>query len=809
LSEDRTTIRRVCIGIFFIALSTLMLEVVLTRIFSVTMWYHFAFMAVSLAMFGLAAGGAINYALADKIDPQKIRHYLSLGSLLLAWAIPGAYLWHLGVPLFFRMSFPGLVNLFFAYLGLAVPFVLSGFVISLALARYPLNVGRIYFSDLVGAGLGCMIVVVSMHLMASHQVVLLISLLALLGAAAFKPAGVKATKLAATAVVVVIAMGLNAKWALLEPDFVKGGLQSGAEFSKWNSFSRVTVFRVGEPGVPLTPFGWGMSDRCPHMEPGRKLSYIDSPAATPIIQFDGDLSKHKYLAWDVTNIVHFIKQNADVLVIGIGGGRDILSAMYFKQNSVTGVEINPIFREISLGPYAEYSGALYSEDRPDVRVVIDEGRSFLQRSGDQFDIVQMSLVDTWAATAAGAFTLTENNLYTVEAFSDVFQRLKPGGIYSVSRFAYDPPRQTLRVVSLTRQMFEELGAPDFEDSIAIIINEEMGGGPYGTASVMIKNGRFTESEIQALEQVCELTGFELIYMPGRNNPPSEFVKLIETDDFQGFLDAYIYDITPPHDDSPFFFHMVKTRDILRSGFGILYKPYAQGQQFNYKAVFVLFGLLLVSAVLCLLFVFVPLWIKSREDSGPAEHKAGYLAYFTCLGLGFMLVEIPLLQRFILLLGHPIYSLTVILFSLLVFSGIGSGLTTRMNNNPLRALKLVLVGVAVLLPVYIWFLPEMIYAIISWSTLTKVLIAVLSLLPIGLLLGMPFPLGITIMSRRSAPLIPWVWGVNGAGGVLASVLAVVIALLTDFTSALTVGLACYCAALLVSLSFPARQANPDN
>ncbi|MDP8254751.1 MAG: hypothetical protein P9M14_03295 [Candidatus Alcyoniella australis] len=804
-NQQQQPIGHVCLGVFLVAMATLMLEVALTRVFSVTMWYHFAFVAVSLAMFGLAAGGALNYALSDRIDPARTRRYLALGALLLAWCVPGAYLWHLGVPFVFRKSFPGMINVFLVYAGLAVPFVVSGFTISLALARYPRQVGTIYFSDLLGAGLACLAVVVLMHLMPAHQVIVCAGLIALAAAAAFRPAGSRRAPLWFSACALALLLLLNGRYGLLEPDFIKGEVRPAPEYSGWNSFSRVVVDQVGEPDTPLPPFGWGMSANCPYLESGRKLARIDSSAATPITRFNGDLSEHQYLAWDVTNLVHHVKHDADVLVIGVGGGRDLLSAMYFDQRSVTGVEINPLFAKISLQVYPDYSGALFSERYPGVRVVIDEGRSFLQKSGASYDIVQMSLVDTWAATAAGAFVLSENNLYTVEAFQDVYQRLKPGGIYSISRFTWEPPRQTLRVVCLARTMFQRLGLDDFERSIAVVNNANVADGPHGTSSVLIKRGQFSEQEIAAIEQTCDQMSFTPIYLPGRDNPPGPYVDLITVRDLDQFIADYPYDLTPSSDDSPFFFQMIKPVDVLRSGFGLRYRPYQSGtgQAFNYRAVFLLFALLLVSSILVLIFVFGPLWLKARRNAERITNRAGFLAYFCCLGLGFMLVEIPLLQRFILLMGHPVYSLTVILFSLLAFSGIGSALTTRMGANPRRALRFVLLGLAVLLALYIRLLPDLIYLCIHWSTPAKVVVVAASLLPVGLLLGMPFPLGITIMGERSAGLIPWVWGVNGAAGVLASVLAVAVALIAGFSVALTCGLACYLIALAVTLSFPKR------
>jgi hypothetical protein len=451
------------------------------------------------------------------------------------------------------------------------------------------------------------------------------------------------------------------------------------------------------------------------------------------------------------------------------------------------VEINPTIVDIVKDDLKEFTGGLYS--RPDVHIQVSDGRSYLHRSDTRFDIIQASLTDTWAATSAGAFALSENNLYTTEAFNQYYQHLKEDGILTMSRYyTGSRPSETIRLVSLALASWKEMGVPDPAENIVVVASDF--GVPIGT--LILKKSPFSPEEIQRIEDVSRQLGFQVVYTP-LSSSNEYFQQLISSEDPRDFWRTYDLDVSPPTDDKPFFFHMLRLRDFLH--------PAAKGGalRFNNNAIVVLVALLIIVILLTAIFIFAPLWLQRRKGLRPLGCSASFLWYFAFLGLGFILVEIPLIQRFILFLGNPTYALSVVLFSLLIFSGTGSLLTTLFPPQRVsQGVALVLITLGVLLALYSLFLPDMLKETMGLATPYRILIAVLWLLPLGLLMGMPFPLGIKLLDRSSREIIPWVWGINGATSVLASVLAIVISISYGFTYALLAGQVAYLASLLIVL-----------
>jgi spermidine synthase len=548
-------------------------------------------------------------------------------------------------------------------------------------------------------------------------------------------------------------------------------------FSKWNSFSRIAVY--DQPHVD-----WGLSETYQGSLPRSRYMDIDAGASTPILEASGGVSSLGYLRSELTGLAYTIKPRAHVLVIGPGGGRDLWTALVYGARRVEGVEVNPIIvRDVMLGQFRAYSGGIY--DAPGVSVEADDGRSYVTRSAVRYDLIQASLVDTWAATTAGAFALTENNLYTTEAFDSYFAHLQPDGVLTVTRWYSDG----LRLLSLVHEAGHRLGWPGIADRVFIVRDRQL-------ATFVFKKSPLTGDEIERLRQRCTELKFGVIYAPSSPSSPTpppwrrDAYAWLATTLYPGlpaFYRTLDWDISPSTDDRPFFFRKEKPGTPLKIRFdrSILF---GNGTQ-------VLSGLLTISVVLLALFVFVPLAWLSPEPVVWRELPLAPLAYFACLGAGFMFVEMGLMQRFVLLLGHPVYSLSVILFTLLLGGGLGSALSRRLGS-PARTLAIAIPAIIVVSLAYSWMLPSLLASWVAWARPLRIMVSVAYLFPLGLLLGMPLPSGIRLIGERRPGVLAWAWGVNGAMSVLGATLAIHEAMSYGFARVATYGAVIYAGAGLI-------------
>jgi hypothetical protein len=470
----------------------------------------------------------------------------------------------------------------------------------------------------------------------------------------------------------------------------------------------------------------------------------------------------------------------------------VLTALVFGNARITGVEINPIIvNDIMRGPFSDFTGRLYF--RPEVRILVDEGRSFIRKAPQQYDIIQATLVDTWAATSAGAFALTENNLYTVQAFQDYLDKLKPDGILSFTRWNLDPPQQDLRLVAITRAAMQELRIPNPERSMMVVRRSR--DREAVECNFLFKKSGFSDHEVRQVEEVSRICNFDVLYTPHtiKDNP---FTRLITSRDPHSFYASYPYNVAPTYDNSPFFFHTIRLGQLWSS----LFLSW-ESKKTN-VGMLVLFLVLGVALTLVLLFIFIPLFSLRRDVIRKAPgHRLTELSYFVCLGLGFILVEMTLIQKFMLLLGPPVYALSVVIFAILLFSGLGSFFSVRLSRFKLdQSLKTVCLLVSGLLFLYLFSLPHLLYSCVGLRTAHKAILVMGSLFPLSFLMGMPMPLGIHWLRNRSPEMIPWAWGVNGSASVLGSILAILIAINFGFNQALIAATSLYLlAAWIVKVS----------
>ena len=783
------------VGLFLVTLAGLMLEIALTRIFSVTMWYHFAFVAISVALFGMTVGALIVHLLPGRFPPERVHRQLWVFSLLFAVSVAVCFAVQLQIPFTPKATLGGVASVVGTCVVISIPFVFSGVVVCLALTRFPDRVNRLYAVDLIGAGLGCVLLLVLFSWIDGPSLVVVVAALAAAGALSFSFADTSNKRgLGTCGLALLLLAGIAGSNAVLYAKgspfikivWVKETRDIDHDYERWNAFSRLTV--DGDVDNPSQSY---------------LNLVIDSTAGTAIDRWDGDLDDTDHLRDRIQNLGHHLRSDADVFVVGVGGGNDVLSALEFEQRSVTGAEINGDIIDLVTNKYGDYSGNL--DEQPGVKIVNDEARSYLSRTDDTYDILQISLIDTWAATAAGAFALSENSLYTTDSWHMFLEHLNDDGVLDVTRYYrtldYNgtaiPPLETYRTIGLAAQVLTDRGVDDPGDHI-VVYTQAVGLPGLDLATVLVSPSPFSADDRAALDEVAD----RLDYVPvltdaGTDDPVIE--ALIQPGGPGAAYDMVDADITPPTDNRPFFFQMADIGTFLSGDI--------TSDDHVTRPVFVL-GMLAVTVVLlAAVCIGLPmLLVRRREGERPERRRVTPLyTYFLGIGLAFLLIEIAQLQRLSMFLGHPTYGLSVSLFSVLVFSGIGSMLTDRLvrNDNP----KALLWPFAALLVVVIaaGFATVPILENFEGSTTPmRILVAVALLAPIALVMGMPFSLGMRAANRVPHAPTAFLWGINGAASVCASVLSVVVALFFGIASAFWFGATMYALAA-VSMVVLARQA----
>lgn len=757
-------------GLFLTTLATLGYEIALTRIFSVVMWYHFAFVAISVALFGLTVGALIVHLQPERFAPDRLRWQLWLFSLLFSVSIALCFVTQLSIPFVPRLTTAGVWSVLLTCAVISVPFVLSGVVVCLTLTRFPEQVNRLYATDLTGAALGCVALVVLLNVIDGPSAVIGVAAIAGLGTIffAFDAASPRGVALAAVAALVLggfaalnATMGSHGQ-APLRILWAKERMEGSYSYDQWNAFSRVTV----DKGRP--------SDSVKNM-------VIDGTAGTALTRFNGDLRTTDYLRDRVTYLVDHARRNADVLVIGSGGGSDVLASLEFGQRSVTGVEVNGNVLKGANGAFGDFTGHL--DRQPGVRFVNEEARSYLARTPRKYDVIQISLIDTWAATSAGAFALSENSLYTTEAWQLYLHRLKPGGILSVSRFYELPgttkPLEMYRTTALASQALKDYGIANPRDHLLIYRGKP---DAYGAtlATLMVSPQPFSAADRARVGQEAARQGFAPVLTPDQAID-RHFLALADKAGPSKAVRDFSQDISAPTDERPFFFQMASLKTLFQgNGFA---------DSYTVRPVLVLGLLALTVLLLAGGCVALPMLVTTRRS----DHRGmrPFYIYFGAIGFGFLVVEIGMLQRLSAYLGQPTYALSVVLFSVLLFSGAGSMITERIVRPHRRASLVAPVAVLVALVVAYRFLaPAVIHATRGATTPVRILTAVGLLVPLGLAMGMPFVIGMRAAVARASAPTAFLWGINGTTSVCASVFGTVIALFFGISKTFWAGALAY-------------------
>ncbi|MFO0633575.1 MAG: hypothetical protein U0168_12055 [Nannocystaceae bacterium] len=802
------------VAVFLVAAATLVLEILLTRITSVVAWYHLAFFVISLAMLGMTAGAVLVFMRPQWFPDERVGERMAQFAVAFSLVMPLAMRMALSLTLRPIADLDGFVSMLLYGCLLALPFLVGGVVLTLALTRAGLPEGRVYGVDLCGAAFGCAAVVPLLAWVDAPSAVFVASAVAALSGWAFArgadaPPKLRRVAAAATTLgALCAAINLVSGGALLRPQWIKGFPEDPARYSfvGWNTYSRVTV----DQQVDFPPTFWAAGRTIPKemMRPiPQRWLLIDGAAGTSMARIDtdpadarpGSPADHEYLSWDVTAFAHALRPKGPAAVIGVGGGRDVLEAARVGHDPVVGIELNGLIVSLHTQVMREFSGLA---DLKGVELVEDEARSYLARDTRQYSIITMSLIDTWAATGAGAYALSENGLYTVEGWTIFLKRLQPDGIFTVSRwYKPDSPGETARMLALAYETLWRLGATAPRQHVILLQNQHI-------ATLLVSPTPLSAKDLDRMQKVAVERGFNMMLTPRKlpaNPLLREVAELPDSATLARWAAAQVLDLSAPTDARPFFFNMLRP--------GTWFAPPPEIDELdlgflgNLHATQTLVYATAASALLTLLAVVIPLLSRRRALAGYGRGDLlAACAYFGLIGLGFMFVEMGLLSRLNVFLGHPTLALAVLLGGIILFTGLGSLASARVQlvdaaGRATRARWFPLVPAAAIIGVG-FALDPMMAALSGAGTPVRVLAGVGLVAIAALGMGLGFPLGLRLCERIGGgdkpALGPWMWGLNGACGVVASGLALTTSMAWGIPATLTIGAGCYAALVLCTM-----------
>ncbi len=796
--------------LFCTSASVLAYEILLMRLLSISLWYHFAYMVISLALLGFGASGSFLFLLSRRVYRNMDAWLVILaGAASLSFPLAFSLSQQIGLdPLQLVWQNKEWVRMFATYLVMAVPFLLSGGIVGIILSAAGRDVPRLYAADLLGAGFGCMAIVPALYLGPPWALLPLLSGLVLAGAGwccmrtTWGRKGILVLPVSGTLIL--------ACYVLLPP---VPQIHHTKAFPMTMAFpdARVEAEREGPLGlihvvgsslireVPGLSLNYGLDGKGQQGTlPQQKAIFSDGDGVSTITRFKGDLNELEHLDFTTMALPYHVRRPKKVLVIGAGGGTDVLLSLRHSALKIVALEANPQVAELMTGPFADFSGHLYS--KPEVKLLIREARQFLHETEERFDLIQLSLLDSFGGSAGGLYAATETYLYTREAFALYLSRLSDPGILAVTRWLKLPPRDSLRVFSTALAALREAGISEKPEEHIVFIRS------WKTSTILISRTPFTSKEIERVTTFCDQRSFDVSYYAGmKEDMANRYDVLKEAYYFKGatslagpeaetFFEDYIFDVSPATDDRPYFSHFFRWD-----------KALTLLQQLRREFLpFVEIGYILVIATLVQAVIaggaLILLPLLGRRRAGEwargglsAQEVLGTLFYFGSIGFAFMFLEMALLPKYILLLSHPIYSTAVVLAAVLVFAGCGS-LTVRHVKSKSLWVAVTCVCAWVLVQA---LLEERLFAwALGWPfggrlALTTVMVGTLSFF-----LGWPFPIGLREISGRFPSLVPWAWGINGCASVIGAVLGKMISMSVGLRMTMLVAAGLYLFSALV-------------
>ena len=791
--------------ISFVSVTTLSYEIAFTRIFSISLWYHFAFMVISIAMLGIAASGTFASLYPDSKRPERIGKY----ALFLSFSIILAYLisnYLLFDPIKLAWDRRQILYIGVYYLFLGIPLFFSGLIILTAMEYMPEKAGRVYFFDLIGAAIGSVFVLFILNTLDEKGSIIVISLLPLVGGFLFSLGKKGLTKIAipiAAALIIILYIFapaiFNVKMSPYKGMMVALQYPSAEHIDTFRGpTSRIDIIK--SPAIRYAP---GLSLTYTDELPEQIGIAVDGGDLNAVTRFSGKRETLKFIEYLPSSLPYIIGENKDILILEPKGGLPVLTAICYFSKNIDKIENNPIAMQAINKRLMDFSGGIYGEN-----TYIGLGRTWLKTKG-LYNIIDINLTGIlpWES---GSFGLTEDFRLTKEAFQDYYQHLKENGYLSMTLYFLPPARTELRLFSTIISSLEDLGIKDAYKHIAAIRS-------WNTVTILVKKDELGISDIDAIKRFTKERQFDLVYYPGiKQDETNIFSKLPNNDYFKivsritdplerdKAIKEYIFDITPVTDERPFFHHFLKIKNLIET-----YKLAGNKWQYLMEEGYLIPIILVQAIIISILIIILPLLLK-RERRGVNSSQEliyphnllsgdtkifGVGVYFSGIGLGFMFLEIVLIQRFILYLDHPIYAVTVVIATILFSSGIGSLASQRISIDKgwkgSIILPLILLGIF-----YSIFLKYIISETLHWEFAGRVLFSIVLLAPLGFFMGMPFPLGIRHLSvAKGKEFIPWAWGINGASSVVGSIMAAMLAIGVGFSGVMFIAVILYGVAFL--------------
>ena len=780
------------IAVGLLSACVLAYEVLLTRLFGIVLWHHFAYMIISAAMLGYGASGTALTLLREKTAPYAGVLYVA-SAVALAVLMPASFWLAQQVPfnpleLLWDRNQPWM--LLAVYLLMMLPFFCGGFCIGLVFAHCGKQSSRIYASDILGAGIGSLGVIAALFFLPPQRMLSVLPAFALL-AAAIAVAELKLRPkwlMELFAGLAVLALAMPA--IPLHPSPYKDLSQAldivGARVVEERSSPLGQVTVVENTIVPLRDAP-GMSLNATAEPPPQLGVYVDGNGPSALTKFDGDLASLAYLDQLTSALPYHLLDRPRVLVLGAGAGGDVLQALYHRSAAIDAVELDRNVIDLVGSRFSDYAGNLYH--RPGVRVHEAEARGFVEAGSARYDLIQLALMDSFGAASAGLYGLSENYLYTVEAMQSYIGHLAPGGMLSVTRWLTLPPRDALKLFATAAAALEKNGVSDPGKRLVMIRG-------WKTVTLLVKNGDFTLHEIGALKRFCRARSFDTAWYPGmRALDANRYNQLAQPYFYEGavallgpqrqsFIERYKFDIEPATDDRPHFFRFFKW-----SAAAELFTLRGQGGMALFDWSYpLLVATLLQSLAASVLLIVAPLAFSRCRRSLPGVPAS---LYFLAIGFGFMFMEIAFIQEFVLFLSHPLYAIAVVLCAFLVFAALGGWLAGRFESA--RKVTFAVLALAALALLYLAWLPGLFHALIHLPDAAKIFISVLLIAPLAMCMGVPFPTGMSRLAETREASIPWAWALNGFASVTGAVLATLLAIHLGFAAVILLAVLTYAVA----------------
>lgn len=770
---------RTLAAIFLISSATLCLVISLTRYFSISQHYHFAFLVVSIAFMGYGASGAF-LTLFKSFSSVDRDRFLSYSSFIYSLTILLSFLICNSIHFdFIKLAWDKdqIFFIFLYYFLLSVPFFFAGLTISFAISRAPTLVNKIYFSDLLGAATGTLLALFVFLLKGDRGVIIFISFLALFASLLFS-----GKRRFTFNLLLLFLMAAEIGLFLHSPSWLSFRISSYKAlpialkyphakhlFTKWNAISRVDILE--SPAVRYAP---GLSLLYEKEFPPQLGLSTDGGELSAITHFKNrEEPSLEFLSFLPSSAAYSFTERPRTLIIEPKGGLDVLSALYFNASQTKVIESNPLTVELLRKELAQFSGYIYH--KKNIQVVSGYSRASLKREKNTYDLIVFSLTDVFGSSGTGLYGFSENYLYTTESFVHILNRLSPSGLVSISLYLLPPPRQETRILATWIDALEKSKMDPASRIIAI--------RSWGTISFFIKKSPFSTLEIQKLKDFADKRLFDLVYYPGikieevnihnKLEKPHYYnltLQLLSPQKRAEFYKNYLFQVKPVTDNRPFFFNFFKLNKLKATYKALSHKwlPFLQGE-------FLVFLLFCQSIIVAFILILLPLIFLRKAIKIRRGLSSKILFYFSLIGMAFMFVEITLIQKFILFLGHPLYSISVIIFSLLFSSGLGSFFSKKiLGQNLKRNLKRSLLLCAGLIAFYLFLFPFFYESFIGFNVPLKMILTFLVTFPLGFLMGFPFPTGIRLLEQQEKKLIPWAWATNAFSSVINSIFALIVA-----------------------------------